>query len=136
MGVYHDVKKVDGKFQLTRTRPAWKFWQSGDQDFLARPGDKLYFYTRVFSPGDFATKLNIRWLRYEKNGWQAWDAIPLPITGGREEGFRAHAVKSNYAPGEWRVQVETEDGREMGRLYFTILEDAGTEERELQVEEE
>jgi hypothetical protein len=48
------------------------------------------------------------------------DSIPIKIVGGREEGFRGFGVKSNYQPGEWKVQVETTDEREIGRVYFTL----------------
>ena len=43
------------------------------------------------------------------------------IQGGREKGYRGWAVKSNYAPGEWKVVVETSAGLEISRLYFDVL---------------
>jgi hypothetical protein len=48
------------------------------------------------------------------------DSIPIRIVGGREQGFRGYGLKSNYQPGEWKVQVETTDGREIGRVYFDL----------------
>jgi hypothetical protein len=56
------------------------------------------------------------------------DRIPLKIVGGRKEGFRGYGFKSNYEPGSWRAQVETNDGREIGRIYFD-LELAGEQSR-------
>ena len=29
-------------------------------------------------------------------------------------------MKTHYQPGEWKVQVETTDGREIGRVYFEL----------------
>jgi hypothetical protein len=48
------------------------------------------------------------------------DSIPIKIVGGRGEGFRGFGMKSNYEPGEWKVQVETQDEREIGRVYFSL----------------
>jgi hypothetical protein len=124
MGIYHDVQKKDGQWVLSSTRPFWKFWQHGDQTFSARPGDVIHCYVQVFSPNRFKDALQIRWLLYSpKNGWESTDVIPLPVTGGREEGYRGATHKSRYEPGEWRVQVETRDGREIGRIPFEVEKD-------------
>ncbi|HUP56631.1 MAG TPA: DUF2914 domain-containing protein [Bdellovibrionota bacterium] len=132
LGIFHDVRKEDGKYVLTYTRPGWKFWQNGDQTFLARPGDKVYAFAQVFSPGGFKDKIQVHWLlHHPKRGWEGTDAIPMTITGGRDEGFRGFAIKANYQPGEWQVRVETADDREIGRIYFTIENDSSSEEREL-----
>jgi hypothetical protein len=53
-------------------------------------------------------------------GWLLQDSIPIDIVGGREEGFRGYGYKVNYQPGRWKVQVESEDEREIGRVYFTL----------------
>ena len=53
-------------------------------------------------------------------GWALQDTIPIKIVGGREQGFRGYGVKSKYPPGDWKVQVETTDGREIGRVYFDV----------------
>ena len=44
----------------------------------------------------------------------------MNITGGRKEGYRGFAMKQNYQPGEWRISIETTDGREIGRIYFEV----------------
>jgi len=64
------------------------------------------------------------WYRYEGGpkgrGWVLQDTIPIKIVGGREEGFRGYGVKTNYQPGKWKVEVETTDRREIGRIYFSV----------------
>jgi len=131
MGIFHNVQKIDGGgYQLTYTRPDNFFWENGDQTFLARPGDSVYCFVRIFAPRRFKDELQIRWF-YEdaKLGWQASDAIAFPIVGGRDEGFRGYTRKSNYLPGRWRVQVETKDNREIGRITFRIEVDPSLEPR-------
>jgi hypothetical protein len=121
IGVYHSVDKQDGVYKLGHERPWWKFWNNGDQYFLAQRSDKVYVAFRIFSPTKFSDQVLMRW--YWKDnayGWMLQDSIPIKIVGGREEGFRGFGVKSNYQPGEWKVQVETTDEREIGRVYFTL----------------
>lgn len=133
-GIYHAVEKRNGQYFLSTERDWWKFWQSGDQDFKARPQDKIYFYAQVYSPTRFADKIFIQWLwKNPKTGWQKTDRIPLNIVGGRKEGFRGFAVKSNYQPGDWSVRIETEMGHEISRLSFEVIPDSGTEPRNFQV---
>src|SRR3989338_616272 len=103
IGIYHDVRREGGQFALIMTRPRWKFWQRGDQTFLARPGDKIHCFISVFSPGRFRERLQVRWLyRDPAAGWRDYGAIPLDITGGRDDGFRSDTIKANHKPGRYR----------------------------------
>lgn len=121
IGVYHSVERVPEGFKLGHERPWWKFWQNGDQDFRAHRSDRIYVFFRVFSPTRFSDQVMMRWYwKDNKLGWVMQDAIPIKIVGGREEGFRGYGMKSNYQPGEWKVQVETTDEREIGRVYFSL----------------
>jgi hypothetical protein len=119
IGVYHGVERTAEGYRLSHQRPGWRFWHNGDQDFAAQPGDKVYVYFRVFSPTNFADQVLLRWYR-KGESWVLHDTIPIKITGGREAGFRGYGVKTNYQPGRWKVQVETTDGREIGRVYFDL----------------
>ena len=133
MGIYHGVeKRAEGGYRLTFTRSAWRFWENGDETFLARPGDTVVCFVQVYSPARFKDELQVRWLYSdEKLGWQSQDVIPLPVVGGREEGYRGVMKKNNYRPGLWRVQVETRDSREIGRISLSIVADDATNERSL-----
>jgi hypothetical protein len=134
IGVYHAVERTPEGYRLSHERPAWRFWQNGDQDFIARPDDKIYVFFRIFSPTRFSDQVQMRWYwKDNARGWVAQDAIPIRIVGGRAEGFRGYGVKSNYQPGDWKVQVETNDAREIGRVYFH-LETAPQAAREFEVE--
>jgi len=120
IGVYHAVERAQDQYRLSHERPAWRFWQNGDQEFRAQPGDRVFVFFRVFSPTRFADEVRIQWFHRQQGGWVPQDTIPIKITGGRAEGFRGYGFKTNYQPGEWKVQVETADGREIGRIYFTL----------------
>jgi hypothetical protein len=121
IGVYHSVEKVPEGYKLSHERPWWKFWHNGDQMFLAQTSDKIYVFFRIFSPSRFADQVLVRWYWHDNRaGWTLQDSIPIKIMGGREEGFRGYGVKSNYQPGSWKVQIETLDEREIGRVYFDL----------------
>ncbi len=120
IGVYHSVEKTGDSYRLSHERPWWRFWQNGDQNFLAQPGDKIYVFFRIFSPTRFADQVQVRWFWKGARGWELQDSIPINIVGGRAEGFRGYGVKSHWQPGAWKVQVETEDQREIGRVYFDL----------------
>jgi hypothetical protein len=131
IGVYHDVVRDGDHFVLTEDRPRWRFWERGDQTFLARPGDRLFVYASVFSPARFHERLHVQWMYQAPTvGWREMDAIPLDISGGRDGGFRGFVAKDRFAPGRWRVRVETSDGRELGRLSLNVVDDPSTAARD------
>ena len=119
IGVYHAVEKTQDRYRLSHERPPWRFWHNGDQEFRAQPGDKIYVFFRIFSPARFSDEVRVNWY-WKGRGWVPQDSIPIKIVGGRAEGFRGYGFKSNYRPGAWKVQVETTDGREIGRVYFDL----------------
>jgi len=148
-GIYHGVNVVKSAkskdYRLLHEGSGWMPWRRGDQDFHARPGDRVYFFASVFAPasfkpqhpGDRGTQLIIRW-RYDDpvKGWtefHAYDDLYLG-QGGRERGYRLFAYVTNPRPGDWRVSMETEDGREVSRLSFTVTPDASTAPREFKVD--
>jgi hypothetical protein len=120
IGVYHSVERTQDAYRLSHERPAWAFWRNGDQQFAAQPGDRVYVFFRVFSPATFADEVSMRWFHRETRGWVLQDTIPIRIVGGRAEGFRGYGFKSKYQPGAWKVQIETTDEREVGRVYFDV----------------
>lgn len=130
IGIYHDVKKYGGQYQLRYERSWWRFWQSGAQTFFRRDGDKVYCFVRIFSPTRFKDNIQILWLQDRGKGWQKVDRVDLPIVGGRDQGFRGYAYKSNFTDGDWQVRVLTSDAREIGRLSFEVITDNTTDPRD------
>ncbi len=135
MGIYHNLEKKEGKFILSHEKPWWRFWETGDQNFLYRAGDQIFFFANISSPAKFSDQVTIHWLVKERFGWITSDKVPMQISGGRQKGFRGYSVKKNYQEGEWQVRLETTDGREIGRIYFEVTPDPSTEERVWQTAE-
>jgi hypothetical protein len=131
-GIYHQVEKLDGAYRLSYPRPPWyRFWQHDSHLFLFRPGDSIYCFVRVFAPRHFTHRVYMRWsLKNPRTGeYRSSDRIPLPIYGGRGEGYRGYGVKSNYEPGSWRVDVQTEDDRTIGSVPLTVIPDPASAPR-------
>ena len=120
IGVYHNVERSGDEFKLSHERPFWRIWDNGDQKFIAQPGDRIFVYFRLFSPARFSDQVLMRWYWKDTGKWKLQDSIPIKIVGGREQGFRGYGTKNNYQPGDWKLQVETTDAREIGRVYFDV----------------
>ncbi|MGZ6070126.1 MAG: DUF2914 domain-containing protein [Myxococcaceae bacterium] len=137
LGVWHGVEREAGEFKLSRLpRPRWAdLWRKDERVFLARPGDRIFVFTRIFAPRNFRDQVRVRWARWDpaRREWSESDAIPLRIVGGREGGFGGYGYKQNWSPGDWQVAIETEDGREIGRTRFEVRPDPETEERAFDV---
>ncbi len=135
-GIYHQITKVDGTYELATPRWPWYVsWRRDSRPFLARPGDVIYCFVRVFAPRRFRDQVFLHW-SYAPAGskiFQTSDRVPLSIYGGRGEGFRGYVAKANYQPGRWRVTVETSDGRALGELTFHVRADTTIEERTWQI---
>lgn len=123
-GVYHNVTKPGDQYQLSFEKPPWYlFWKSSDDPY--RGDGPVYCFTAVFAPVALDTTIYHRWQMQAKGpdgeaAYRTTDRIAIDISGGREAGYRAYTYKSRALPGEWRVDVETERGRLIGRVDFSI----------------
>jgi hypothetical protein len=122
--IYHSVEKMaDGNYVVTQEKEQWTDFFKLYQEFRAVPGQPLYAYSAIYSP----TKLNARvvheWQFYDevKKGWITNTRIPLSVFGGRGGGYRTYSQKNNYTLGKWRVNVQTDRGQTIGRIYFKVI---------------
>jgi hypothetical protein len=123
-GVYHQVQKKGGVYYLSYEQGAWPRFLKPSADPFRGEGP-VYCFTAVFAPVDLKTTVYHRW-QYRPDAARAsgdfmqTDRIAIAISGGREEGYRGYTVKQRAMPGQWRVDVETEDGRVIGRVNFGV----------------
>lgn len=125
-GAYHKVAKVDDEFQLAFEKAAWyQFWKRSDDPFHGE--GPSYCFTAVFAPVALHTTIFHRWQHRAHAGmdFSTTDRIAIAIAGGREKGYRGYTVKQRVMPGDWRVDVETAEGRVIGRVSFRVEEPDG-----------
>ena len=120
-GIYHDIKRTGDQFELSFEKQWYQFWKRSDTTFPAE--EPIYCFTAVFAPVDLNTTIYHHW-HFRPNDTKPFahaDRIPIKISGGREGGYRAYSFKQGLDPGDWRIDVETEDGRIIGRVAVTVL---------------
>lgn len=124
VGIYHKVQRKEGVYELTFLKGPWySFLKTQDRPYLARKGDKLYCFVRIFAPTRFTHEVTLHWRKLVKGRWVTRDRVPLKIKGGRAEGYRGFAYKRKFEAGEWKILVETEDRRVLGKLTFKVRAD-------------
>jgi len=121
-GIYHEVKKTGDQFELSFEKQWYQAWKRSDDTFPAN--EPVYCFTAVFAPVDLNTTVYHHWYFRPNDGkpFTHADRIPIKISGGREGGYRAYTFKQRLDPGDWRVDVETEDGRIIGRVSVRVEE--------------
>jgi hypothetical protein len=80
----------------------------------------LYAYTAINAPLGLSERVYHVWLHEGRE----LDRIPLEITGGRAQGYRAWSLKQNFPTdpaGRWRIKVVTEAGQMIGVLHFNAV---------------
>jgi hypothetical protein len=87
------------------------------------PGEKLALYSAVFAPIRMTTQITHRWQWWDSRSkhWQTLSKVSFAISGGRENGYRGYSLKSGLRAGDWRVNIDSADGRLIGRLAFNVV---------------
>ncbi|WP_447977886.1 DUF2914 domain-containing protein [Candidatus Nitrospira bockiana] len=132
-GIYREVTKDEAGYRLTFQAGRWYEPLKRSENPFYGEGP-AYCFTAVFAPVDLKTTVYHRWqYRPERPAgkgtavFATTDRIAIQISGGREAGYRGYTVKQRVQPGDWRVDVETEDGRIIGRIGFRVEEGTGAE---------
>ncbi len=127
-GVYHDARRVNGDVQVAAEEiPArWRDLFGSYPVMHIQPKAKLYAYSAVFAPHGLSAVIQHewQWLNPAGSDWTTQQRINVSIQGGRENGYRFFTFKTAPRPGQWRVNIETSDGRMIGRVRFSVEEQA------------
>ena len=121
-GIYREVQRQGDHFLLTYDRKWYEVWKRSENPFPA--DEPIYCFTAVFAPVALDATVYHHWY-FRPNSSKPFahaDRIPIKISGGREGGYRAYTFKQRLDPGDWRVDVETEDGRIVGRVSVRVEE--------------
>jgi hypothetical protein len=125
-GMYREVQKQDDRFVLSFDREWYQVWKRSQNPFPA--DEPVYCFTAVFAPVALNTTVYHHWY-FRTNSDKPFthaDRIPIKIAGGREGGYRTYTFKQRLDPGDWRVDVETEDGRVVGQVSVEVAEQGET----------
>lgn len=128
-GIYHQIEKIQDEYVLTYEKGPWyAIWkESNHRVGIDAP---VSCFSSVFAPVTLQTTIYHHWQWRpvdEPESFMTTDRIPITITGGREKGFRMYTTKNRVQPGDWRVYVETEDGRILGQMTFIAEENYSPE---------
>jgi hypothetical protein len=122
-GVYHRITKISGgNYEAVTESRQWQDYFNLYPIFHKKSGEIIYAFSSIFSPVSFDTQIIHQWQYYdeEKKDWINSNKVTLPITGGREDGYRTYSVKQNATPGLWRVRVMTVHGQTLGSINFRV----------------
>ena len=124
VGIYHAVRHTGAIYQVQEEPEPWtvRFGLARPVVHVA-PSEKLALYSAVFAPIRMATQVTHRWQWWDARSkhWQTLSNVSFPISGGREHGYRGYSLKSGLRAGDWRVDINSADGRLIGRLAFSVV---------------
>lgn len=122
-GAYHDVRRVGGDYHVrAEDEPAaWRALFGTNPILHIQPQARLYVYSAVFAPRRLGARIFHEWQLADVQGaWRTQQRIPVAISGGRENGYRFYTLKTAPQPGQWRVNILSDDGRTIGRVRFAV----------------
>ena len=123
-GVYHSISHISGAYVATNEPKSWLVRYLGLSPTLhVALGDSLFAYSSVFAPTTLRTTTVHRWQWYDaaQKKWITKSTIAYPMVGGRDGGYRGYSSLPILDAGQWRVSIETLDGRRIAVLPFDVV---------------
>ncbi|MEI8123842.1 MAG: DUF2914 domain-containing protein [bacterium] len=121
-GVYHSIYIENGNYILNGEEKTWKDYFKIYEVYNRVGNEPVYVFSSIFSPTKFNTEIIHEWQYYNENErkWVTSGRVNLPITGGRDAGFRTYSMKENVFTGLWRVNILTLKNKVVGRVNLEI----------------
>lgn len=122
-GVYHFVKRDGDVYQAQGETQPWFTRFGATPAIHVAAGQPLYVYSAVFAPIRFHMQIVDHWKHYNRirKKWMTVSRVKFSINGGRDGGYRNYTIQHTVWDGDWRVDVDTADGRIIGRIPFTVV---------------
>jgi hypothetical protein len=123
VGIYHGARHQGTVYQVQEEAQPWMVRLGFARPVVhVAPGEKLALYSAVFAPIRMTTQITHRWQWWDAHTkhWQTLSTVSFAISGGREHGYRGYSLKSAPRAGDWRVSIDSADGRLIGRLAFDV----------------
>jgi len=123
MGVYHFVERDSAGNYVVVGEPQKSFTFFRPVVIHKIEDEPLYMYSAIFAP----VALNItvvhvwQWYDTEKKTWTTMNKINIPLTGGRDNGYRMFSMKEYVPEGSWRIDSRTSRGQIIGRINFEVV---------------
>jgi hypothetical protein len=127
-GLYHSLERTYAEnyiYKVTVEPPLpYLFFEDQSNIFHWTFGERIYYYSSVFSPTDLDIPIFHRWSYYDATNkkWVEKARLSFPIVGGLDKGYRGYSYILDAFPGKWRVDVINEQGQVLGRRNFTIVQ--------------
>jgi hypothetical protein len=124
VGVYHAIKHTGAVYEVQEESQPWTVRFGLERPVVhVAPNEKLALYSAVFAPIRMTTPITHRWQWWDSRvkHWQTLSTVSFAISGGREHGYRGYSLKSGPRAGDWRVNIDSADGRLIGRLTFNVV---------------
>lgn len=122
-GVYRGVRHTGALYYATGEPQSWTTWFGTPATVHVPSHGAVYFFSAVFAPIKLSTSVQHVWQHYDKTRgeWITVQRKSYRIFGGRKNGYRGYTRRADPEPGLWRVDVESIDGRLIGRQKFLVV---------------
>ncbi|MDE2500481.1 MAG: DUF2914 domain-containing protein, partial [Alphaproteobacteria bacterium] len=123
VGIFHTVKRLGSVYYGMTEDQSWLTYLGFPTVIHIDGKQPVFVFCAIFAPIDLATTIVHRWQHYDADSgrWTNVQSVSYRISGGRGKGYRWYTKKTDPEAGLWRVDIDTVDGRLIGRTEFVVV---------------